>query len=183
MKRFSITFLAWGTFAAACVLWVGAGLFAWTISSAEEAQAQRLASVERESAQQSTALRARTLARETQEARQKIGEIAHKDIVEILTTIEQVGKDAGIPVEVSGAAATPVSNPALPAYTLTFTISAQGTFSQVMRIAALIESLPIPSTVRQARLTQVVDDPEKPQRTVWTIVMEVQVLTTFAISS
>lgn len=177
-SHFSIPYLSWAAFLFALALWGGVGFFAWTISAEESARDARVVNVEEEAVRQSAELRIRALARETKLARTQLGEIAHKDIIEILESIEGVGRDAGIPITI-GQALSASSDPESSLRTLSFVVEAEGTFVQVTRAIALLESLPIPSGVYELQLEQLPESERagKGRARLWRTVARIQVLT------
>lgn len=183
MPRASITLLSWIAFVSAIVLWIGVGLFAWATVQAKAQYVERAASVEQESVQQATALQLRTLARETHNDQLRLEDLAHKDIVAIVTLIEGVGEDVGVPLEISGALSATGVNPALSAQTLVFTVAAQGTFSEVVQVAALLETLPIPAVVDHVRFERAVSEAGASGASgAWRVILETRFLTTATLS-
>jgi len=185
-RRFSIRYLSWTALAIAVALWVGVGVFFLILSKAEAERTERMVLTEQELTQQSTKLHLRTLARETSDDRAELENIARKDVVELLTAIEQAGRDAGISLDISGAVSTPTSNLALPAHVIALTVSMEGTFAQVTKAIALLEVLPVPSSVNMIRLDLVPLDTVSARSrssTVWQAVVETRFLTTATLSS
>src|SRR3989344_3752427 len=185
MLRRAIPYLSWICLLAAVAAWAGAGYFAWTISARADARAERLAALEQESARHAAGLRLHALARETREARDALEGIARPGIIEMIESIEAAGRDAGISLEIGEAAFAP-SDPAARTRTLAFTVEGGGTFSKVMHAAALLESLPLPSSVDDVQLENLPAGAAASGRSgagSWRLVIRIRFLTTADISS
>jgi hypothetical protein len=173
------SYLSYSLFALAILLWVGVGYFTYAISSAEALHASRELNLEAETLKQETTLRLHSLARETKEERQKLEDIAGPGIIAILDAVEAAGKDAGVNITF-GRALGGETEGASTVRSAALAIEAQGSFAQVVRIAALLESLPVPSRVKEVRFEKLEGAPAEAP---WRAVAEVQFITTADIST
>ncbi|MBI2612949.1 hypothetical protein HYW59_04055 [Candidatus Kaiserbacteria bacterium] len=142
---------SWAALLGALVLSAGVGYFAWMITVAAEEHALKITSMEQEELEHASALRLHALARETKDARTRLEQLSDSDLVEILDTIESLARDTGIPIGI-GQAPSISSTEASPIRVASFIIEAQGTFSQVAQVVALLESLPTPSSLDELQL-------------------------------
>lgn len=175
----NIPFSRWGSWVAllaAFALWAGVGYFAWTIADAAEEHRAIIASMEQEELEHATALRLHALARETKDMRTRLEQISNSDLVEILDTIEALARDTRIPIGI-GQAPSIVSTESSPIRIASFVIEAQGTFSQVVQVIALLETLPIPSTLDELQLEQQAGAEGKSAKS-WHLVAQMRFFTT-----
>ena len=150
MKYSSVTQLSWLALVAAIALWGTIGYVVWTISSQGLVYTSGTANEERDLKQQAEALRLQTLVRETKNTRMGLEEIARAEVVGMLDSVESAARDAGIPITIGQAVSAPSS--ASPVRAATFLVEAEGTFAQIMHAVALLESLPIASSVAEVQL-------------------------------
>ncbi len=143
------TYFSWIALLAAILAWTAVIFFAWTISSQHEARTSSDSDSEQASVQQSVALRVHSLARETSPARAELEGLVSTDIVSIVDTIDAVGHDAGVQIQIGQALAAPSSGPGSIVHTVSFIVEAEGSFASVAHAAALLGSLPTPSAVDQ----------------------------------
>ena len=125
------------------------------------------------------ALRLHALARETKDARTRLEQLSDSNLVEILDTIEGLSREVGVPVEI-GQALSASSDPTSPITNASFVIEATGTFAQVIHAAALLESLPLPSSLEELHLELL---PAARGRSSWHMVVRLQFFTTADFSS
>lgn len=169
-------YTSWLAFAVALALCAGVGYFAWMITAAAEEHSSKIASMEQEELESAAALRLHALARDTKDARTKLEQLSDADILEILDTIEALARDTGVPIQIGAPSIS--SNEASPVRTASFIIEAQGTFTQVAHVVALLESLPIPSALDELQLERLPSsEGSKPARS-WHIVTQVRIFTT-----
>ncbi|MBI4093482.1 hypothetical protein HY417_00815 [Candidatus Kaiserbacteria bacterium] len=177
MKKFSPSpYLSVGTLLLALLLWSGVLYFARTISAAAERHRADLAGMEQQTAEQATTLRFHALARETKDDRSHLDALSSFDLAEILDAIEALARDAGLPVEITQAPSI-TSSESSPIRTASFSIEAQGTFAEVARVVALLETMPIPSSLDEVRLERVAGEASTARRA-WRAITTVRFLTT-----
>lgn len=174
----SSSHLSWAALILALVLWGGVGAFAWQITEEESARDSRLVQVEEEGAQQASLLKLRALARETEIERAHLNEIADRDIVEVLDTIENVSHDAGILIKFGESLSAAPLESSTYLKSATLVVEAQGTFTQVTRAVALLESLSLPSSLTELHLEEMpVAANAKSKTPQWRIVARLNILT------
>ena len=177
-------YLSWPAFLAAVLIWLSVGLFAWTIRAEKEIRASKDFDTEFIATTQDASLRLRALARDTREERALLDQIAGADITRIVDTIEMVGRDAGVSLEIGQAFSAPSGDTPNPANTVSFFVAAEGTFSAVMRTAELLGSLPMPSLIEAMQFERVALPPASGRGVAaWQLGVRVRFLTTSDISS
>ena len=179
MQPFSSHYISWITFAVAVVLWAAVGYFVWTISSASKERLARIVAKEQEATMYDEILRLRSIARETEGARRNLEEFAGANVVEVLDTVEALSYSVGAPVKIGQALSTP-ANPISPINTASFLVETSGTFSQMTHAAALLETLPLSTSLEELHLELVAMAGGKSS---WHLVARIRFLTTFDFSS
>src|SRR3989344_7592842 len=174
MKFSPSSYLSFGALLLALLLWSGVLYFARTISAAAEGHRDDLAGMEQQTAEQAAALRLHALSRETKDDRSRLDALSSFDLAEILDAIEALARDVGVPVEITQAPSI-TSSEASPIRTAVFSIEAQGTFAEVARVVALLETMPIPSSLDEVRLERVA---LSATRSAWRTIITVRFLTT-----
>src|SRR3989344_6463692 len=186
MRSFTTTYLPWVTALLAIALWIGVGYFAWTIYSQESLSAEKLADLDQESVRQAASLRLHALVRDTKEERTKLEDIARVDIIAMLESVEQVGRDVGIPIEIGPAISTSDSDSGKRVRSVGFVIEGEGSFAKVMHAAALLDALPKPSFVDELQFEMIPANStgtKKPAGSLWHLVVRMRFISTADISS
>lgn len=160
----------------ALFVWGGVGYFAWTISIEAEAHRSTIAGMEQKTAENAFSLRLHALARETKNERSRLEEISRTDLAGILDGIERLSKDSGIPMEITQAPSISRMESST-MRVLSLSVEALGTFAQVARAVALLETIPIPSTVDELRFERTAGA-EGAARSSWRMIASVRFLTT-----
>ena len=176
MKYFLSPYLAWILLALALLSWLGVGYFLSALSSLESVSALQATGIGQDIGDQDATLRLHTLVRETKSEREALEEVANASLIEILDSVERAARDAGIPIEITQALSAPSSSSQSVVHSAVLVASAEGSFSEVVHILALLESLPTPSSVNEVNFEQISD-------VVWRVVVRIQFLTTADISS
>lgn len=148
------SYLSWLALLVALVLWGCFAAFAWEIVEEESARDSNLAQTQQEGVEQATLLRVRALARETERERALLDEIADRDIVEVLSIVEGVSRDAGIPVKIGESLSANASDSSAELRNASLVVEAQGSFPQVIRAIGLLETLPLPSSIVELHLEE-----------------------------
>ncbi len=156
--------------------WALVILFAWTISDLSAARVNAVLDEEKDSTKQAAALRLHTLVRETEHDRATLAALASSDVVHILDTIDSIGKDANVDLKIGQAQGSPATDQGL--RSVAFALNAEGSFDAVIKAAALIAALPIPSYVDQFQFERL----PNADRTLWRLGAHVRFLTTENIS-
>lgn len=157
-------------------VWGSVGYFAWTISVEAKAHGSAIAGMEQKTAEHAFALRLHALARETKNERSRLEEISRADLAGILDIIESISKDSGVSVEITEAPSiSRIESSIIRAMSLS--VEARGTFAQVARVVALLETIPIPSAVDGLRFERTAGA-EGSARSSWRLIAYVRLLTT-----
>ncbi len=183
--------IAWVSAAGAACVWAGVMIFAFSIGSVAQSAVALSGSAQTASDQQLAALKMHTLAQAIAPARTELNIILQTDPLTLADLITQVGPDAGVALRVSDASpeTLPVSSVTTAPSSagvhkltaLNFVVEADGGFAGLIRAATLLETLPVPSTIRQLDLVRT--EAQGSTRSPWQMDVRVQVLTTSQISS
>lgn len=176
-------YFSWWALIAAVLVWIFVGLFAWTIHAEKEARMSRDYDSEYVSATQDASLRLRALARDTRVERALLDQLAETDVTQIIDTIESAGRDAGVALEIGQALSAPSGDAPSPAKTVSLFVSAEGTFSAVMRATRLLASLPIPSLIEEIQFEHTASSGSGTTKSDWRLGIRILFLTTADISS
>ncbi len=180
MQSSRITLLSWTTLVVALCAWGLVGYSVWTIMNGKEARASANISSEQAALRQTTSLRVHALARDTKEERAALDAYANHDVLSIVNTIEQVGKDAGVEIDM-GQGLAPGDSPTSAVHTISFIVEARGTFADVMHAATLLHSLAIPSKVEGMDFELVTEGGGS--KSFWRLTTRMEVLTIAQITS
>jgi len=184
MHKKHSAYFSWSVLSAAVLVWLSVGIFAWTIHAEKQARTSNDFDTAYVSAAEDASLRLRALARDTREERALLDGITGADITRIVDTIEIVGRDAKVALEIGQALSAPSGDTPRPANTVSFFVSAEGTFPAVMRAARLLGSLPIPSFIEEMQFERVMaTGPSGRATPTWRLGVRVRFLTTADISS
>ena len=176
---------SWASILAAMLAWGGVVSFAWTILEMQVARAALSGDLDQAAAKQTVAARARALARETTEERVALERSARVDVLSAVNTIESVGVSAGVTVHVSDARteSSIAGNPGgLTLSAIGFVVTAEGTFTGLMRALLLLETLPLPTVIEEVELARPPID-ETSGNVPWHLNVRLRLLTTANISS
>lgn len=170
-----IRLLSWGTVFVAFLLWVAVFWTLWRLLDIESAWVVRAADVEQVAAREVALSRLRSLARDTKEERGALKERVSVDVIRAVDVIEDAGEASGVELKIGGAVAenVPGARASSPTRSLALVISAQGTFSRLVHVLALLETLPIPSELLKVELRKV-----SGSKSDWTLSTRVLVITT-----
>ena len=184
MHRSLIPYFSWIALVLAIALWAGVGYFLKVIADEEFTQTSRVSDAQQESVRQEAMLRIHAIARETKDARAELEKTAQVGVVEILETIERVGRDAGVSIEIGEVLSSPGTGSASIVRSAAFVVESEGTFGKIMHAAALLESLPIPSSIDEIQFEQLPSSGSGRSGTsLWRLVVRMHFLTTADISS
>lgn len=179
--KYSYSF-SWFLFCLAILLWVAVGYVAERTFSLEVVREISAGKREQELSQQEDNLHIHALARETKDSRAKLDEIARSDVVEILDSIESIARSSGLPISI-GQAITTSTTADSTLHAVSLSLEATGSFAEVTHAAALLESLPIPSSLREIRFEQISGNVPGKKGKMWRVTAQVQFLTSADISS
>lgn len=173
-------YLAWVGMVLGIAAWGG---LVWTSLYLVSQGAVRAAHVQKTDAsvvERASRARAAIVAQATTRERANLERLAAQDASSIIRAIEQAGKDAGVPVKI-GQVIAPQETENSIVHSPAFVIEATGSFASLVRVAELLDSLPIPSRVEQFQLSQA-GGTDRAKRS-WILSVRVQVMTTDSISS
>ena len=161
MKARNNTWIAWGCVLVAIAAWAGVAMFALAIQARVKARSSQLTKVESAATVANKALLLNTLARDTKDLRGQLDNLTQVDALGVVNIIEGVGKITGTKVTISNALSNTelrqtnsTSTPAL--HSLSFLVGVEGSFSALMRAAALFETLPVLSSVQSLEFERIV---------------------------
>lgn len=183
MNKF--TYIAVILLVLAVAAWTGVVYFAQSIQQQESDLASAAQSQEQTSDAQTSSVRLHALAQDSAAESATLDSVLGSDVASIVSTLQATGKSAGVDVTLSGA--LPESAPSADAAAsqinaIGFVVEGSGTFTALMRVAELLETLPLPSSVQQLDLQRVNDSSGAPTTT-WHLNAYLRVLTSADISS
>lgn len=162
----------------ALMAWGAVGYFAWTIDADENQRAQSARDAQMTTIQNAQAIRTHALALDAALDGEKLKGLLDVDVVSASYLIEEVGRATGVKVRLS--AAQPegnVESGILPLKAVGIVVTADGRFSDLLRVVRLIETLPVPSSVTRLDIERA---PKSSGNTsgVWHLNVYVRILTT-----
>lgn len=181
MRTLTSPYFAWAALIGALFAWLGVGYFVWAIASEKAVRSELELSTEQAVVQQSAAIRLRTVARETKEARQKLDKVASVDVVEMLDLVEEVARASKIPLKINQALSEAPTDPSSRLHAAAFAIEAEGSFQEIMHVLALLEALPVPSSLTDVQFERLPSGSSK--RPAWRVVSQVRFFTSTDIAS
>ena len=179
MKKTSL-YIAWIILTFAIVSWVGVGYLASLIEQTSADRVNQLEDNARQSNQDVQAQAMHALIKDTTGPRAQLDTLLNVDPASISGIINAAGKSAGASIRISDALSDGalVGDGTTPSNSFGFVVSAQGTYASVVRVAQLLEILPVPSSIEGITFTRTQDTPGAPPSTApWQVVIRVKVLT------
>lgn len=179
-------YISWLALVLALFAWGFVGFLAWSISDARSVHLMQESTLEEGADELDEILRLHTLTRDTKDIRAELESLVHRDAMSIVEAIEQVGDDARVDIEIgqvlAGSPEPDVSSATPSIHTVGVAVEVLGSFSGVLHAAALLYSLPVPSTIDQMQFERLPAG-ESSRNKEWRLVVRIQVLTTADISS
>ena len=174
------TFFAWIVFLSAVCAWAGVGCFAYYISSLESAHTASIQSSQKSAAEAAQVSYLHKVVSSTADERAQLDSITMVDPSALANMVNTAGTSTGVDLKISNASAGNVSSVdgKTAAQTFSFLVTSQGSFSSVMYAAALLESLPVPSSVLQYTITHSSDTAGAAKGGGWQMNAQVQILST-----
>ncbi|MBI5003839.1 hypothetical protein HZC00_01975 [Candidatus Kaiserbacteria bacterium] len=154
MSKSTSTYVAYGAFVATVCVWAGVGFFVNHIQDKRIAYTARMAEAAQQANVAADAAKLRILANNNSERAAKLDTIMSSDVPMIVEMIKSVGTVAGVPVKISGALPTSVPKNQKGVQAVAFILESTGSFSAMMRVLALFESLPLPSSIEIVDLSR-----------------------------
>ncbi|MBI2030344.1 hypothetical protein HYT05_01865 [Candidatus Kaiserbacteria bacterium] len=185
MSKPTSTYVAYGALAVTVCIWVGVGFFANHIQDKRIAYTARTAEAAKQANVAVDAAKLRILANNNIERASKLDTIMSSDVPMIVDVIKSVGTAAGVPIKISGALPTSVPKNQKGVQAVAFILESSGSFSSMMRVLALFESLPLPSSIEIIDLSregQGGGASSRPLQT-WHLNLKLRVITTATVSS
>lgn len=187
MKTLARTAWAWALLLLAIGSWA---LVVWSVQTidvmAAEQQSVLDASIDQQ-AKDTTSARLRSLIADTAEQRARLAEYTHLDIVDAAKRIEAAGNPVKVDLHVrdAGLEAQQGATRNRSVQTFRFSVEGDGTFTQLMNTATLLQSLPFPVQIVQFELTGEPIDPDKPtpKNPQWHATFRLRIFTTAPIPS
>ena len=142
---------SWIVLGAGIGAWILVFFFIWHIEEKKQLLRSSQASVARLESERTSSLQLVSMARDTKDVRSRLDALVRVEVVSMVDTIDTVGKDAGVFIQIGQAIPESAKNG--PLRSVTFQMSAEGSFAALSRAIALFETLPIPSSVEQVRFT------------------------------
>ena len=189
MKTPRITLFAWIAVAAALIAWGVGWMFLSSIRVELDARGAQLAGAQDVTARENASMRLHALARNTKDLRAQLDGLAQIDVLGIANMVESVGKIAGVKIKIGGALSGTMNEPqnagSVPALnSLRFVVTTEGSFSALMHTAALLESLPMLSSIEQLDLERTPSTGALESRSlIWRMTTNIRVLSAANISS
>jgi len=164
-----------------CGAWVGVWRMHGYINESLAQYQAELSTRESANAREAAQARIRSLAEETKSKRALLAEQVTIDPIAATKIIESVGPAARVTLRVSDASAETVPLPpgsaAHPLKVVGFLVEATGSFSAIMKAARMLETLPLPTAVRQLDIAQVPADQNTKGPPQWRLHMRLRLLT------
>lgn len=178
MKFFLTRNGSWVILGLAACAWVGVVFFIWTIENQKGDLAASQSSARSLEDRRASASKLQSLVRETTDSRARLDSIANVDVASMVDTIDAVGKDAGVYIQIGQASPDATKDSVV--HSVTFQLTAEGSFVSIQRVAALLQTLPIPASLEQFQFN--LADAGTPLG-VWHMSARIRLLTTANISS
>jgi hypothetical protein len=155
------TYFAWILLALAIVAWVAVGFFAASIQAESASQSTRASQSSYSYSLASRVTALQSLVEKTATDRAQLNMIAAVDPASLADIITNAEQSAGIQIGITDAnslSGVPVTSPgALSTQAFTFIATTKGSFASMMYAAALLELLPVPSSIQHLELSDMVD--------------------------
>ena len=181
MKPF--TLISWSLLLLGITAWVGVVLFYGVIEGKKTERTDRLLKIEQSAKLQISAARIKALANETTETRTALDEVTSVDILSAVKTIEGAGKSIGLSVHIVSASPSGAFSKTNTLHTVSFALESQGSYSSIVRLMKLFESLPLLSMIENVELRSE-SDPSKPDpKALWHLDLRLKLFTSSNVTS
>ena len=180
MQRAPI-YRAWGLAVIALLAWAFVLWFAFNLQST---QAQSLSDAQLSasaSSRDSAASDLHAALQETASERASLASLITIDPTTLAATINQAGQTAGVNLKIQSASPETMAAGS-PVQAFDFTVTAQGTFSQLLYAEQLLETLPVPSSIQNLQLIHAPNDAVTTDGA-WQLNAGIQIITSATISS
>jgi hypothetical protein len=169
----------------AIISWCAVAFFLFVIVQMQSERAQYIEDAAAANLQQGQTAQLRILARETESDRASLDAIANVDVVSAVNFIESVQASGTVvhvteaqPVKIAVKANTQQMN------VIDLSTHAEGSFSSLMRVAQLLETLPLATTVQEVDVSRAPVNPgAKSTAATWSLNMRLRFYTTATLST
>lgn len=184
MKK-NTTVGSWVALFLAVLSWIGAGYFLMLVFQMQAEHAQYVSAAAAASLQEGQAAQLHVLARDTEEDRATLLEATNIDVLSAVNLIESVSA-SGTPVHVTSAqpVKSGAKSGAQQVNVVDLSVHTEGPFSSVMRVAQMLEALPLTTSVQELDFSHAqVDRDAKNNSDPWSLSIRLRFYTTAALSS
>ncbi len=186
MTNRSLLVKSWVVLLAAIASWGGVGIFSWQLQAMQSEHARFATEAAAANLEQGEAALRHALVRDTIVERAALERATGLDVLAAVNTIESVISN-DVAVQVTGAQtekSIPTKEGVPPINVVTLIAHAEGSFSALMHILQMIETLPLATTVLSVEFSRVpVDSQAKFTEAPWALTVRLRFLTTTALSS
>ena len=168
--------------AVALMAWVGVFFFLLHIHAADDSTLKLIRTLQSARSSEESQSQMQSLIASTRDNRAHLQDLLSIDVITLANLVEGAGHDAGVDLQVSNA--TPEGQvqlskgSPLTMSAVGFLVNAEGSFSHVLQALALLEALPIPSTIEDVTLVRSEDT-----KSTWELHAHIRILTTLPVSS
>jgi hypothetical protein len=176
--------MAFVTLGIAILAWAGVGFFAYTIQQLELIHVKNIVETAISGEQNAQASSLHALSLSTEPLRMQLNTLVQVDPASLGGMIQSVGKRVGAGVQITNVVSegTTAVQGTVITQTFGFNLTAQGSFSTVMRIITLLEAFPVPSSLNRIDLVWVPGSVGA-REGLWQMTAHMQVVTASTISS
>ncbi len=174
-------YIAWLIIVFALCAYAAVGYFAWTIAQEKQDRTALLADAQETLVRQAAAARLHGLVVDTVDVRKGLEALVPADVISIAGLIQDVGKSTGVSLELSNALQESSESGSDSVHAVGFVIQGEGSFSALMQTLALLETLPIASSIQRFDIQRTSSDPTA--KAVWRMSLHIRALTSASISS
>ena len=180
------TYIAWLALLLSMLAWAGVGWFVSAIVALQDGRAVNAQASQQLSGVVAQASQLHALIADTAADRASLASLITVDPSSLAGMIDGAGKSAGVGITISSALSenAPGESNGAPVQAFSFIATAAGSFSTVLRGGELLETLPVPSSIKELQLTRTPDTAGASSAAgPWQMNAQVQVLTASTISS
>jgi len=190
MKTQNIAIYAWVAITVAIAAWVGVFIYAGWISRQLDTHQSQATDMQSISEREMEAIRLHALVRDTKNLRAQLDGLTRTDVIGVANIIESIGKIVGAKVKIGAATPEAIeqkgsSNNTSGLRAVSFVVESEGTFASLMNTAALLETLPMISSIQGMEIERapLSSGPNSTKQVMWRLVAHIRVLTSADISS
>jgi len=184
MKRTS--YIAWIVVALAVCAYTAVAYFALMVAQERQDRGILAVDMQQASVRQASTARLRALVASTIAQRQTLDGFIPSDVLSVAELIQGAGKSAGVALKVSNAKSEDsvrASSDVRSLHAIGFAVQAQGSFPSLMQALAILETLPIATSVQRFEIQRTSAIGEMASATSWHLDVYIRVLSTIPVSS